>query len=245
MILISTVLKNIKIFFKKSLATLLVVDFYDISKKICLFFKRCFLFGVKQYLKFNIILIYIFSEYSVFYLFYLFLVMYGSYGGRETGFETSHYTGFFITSYLLGTSIEIFLICKIASTRKFLDNLLGKEYIISYLEKHAFTLPVVKFVLPIIATGVTEIATTSFAFDKAIKAITSVKDNYDRAEPGPPSDWDSKTKEKYRSDMAEVRKAHKTELVTTVADSDTTKAIVKGVSSAASNVVKYIFGKNK
>jgi len=134
------------------------------------------------------------------------------------------------------------LICKIASTRKFLDNLLGKEYVISYLEKHAFTLPVVKFVLPIIAAGVTEIATTSFAFDKA---ITSVKDNYDRAEPGPPSDWDSKTKEKYRSDMAEVRKTHKTGLVTTVADSDTTKAIVKGVSSAASNVVKYIFGKNK
>ena len=107
------------------------------SSKIFLLLKNCFLFLIRIYFKFNILLLHLFSENHFLYLVYMFLVVYGLYDCKSHDVECtlSHDIAFIIVLYFLAASAWIYMICNIPLTRKYLDNLVGKDYVIKYLGK--------------------------------------------------------------------------------------------------------------
>ena len=128
------ILQKLKNLIKQILIQIKSIRIIHFKKTLSLqIFKKFILFIIAIYFKFQIRLVYLFMTSSSFYLLYIYLVAYGLYGGSISGYNNTHLVAFCIVFYLIGTIIELYILCKIPMTRKFLDNLLTKQYIIKYL----------------------------------------------------------------------------------------------------------------
>ena len=83
---------------------------------------------------------------------------------------------FFFVLFTLGLAMETFVLVKIPLTRRFLDQLLGKEFIIDHLGKHTATTTLFKALGPIILFG----AANEMAKEMEFKRNWDAAENYER-----------------------------------------------------------------
>ena len=113
------------------------------------------------YLKFNIRLTHFFIETKIGYSFFLFSTLYGLFGCSSA--ETCHVTHALATLlvlYIMSTVAELWFLVKIPFTRKILDQLLTKEYILKYMGEHSYTKAAFKTFLTVIGAVALESGTS-------------------------------------------------------------------------------------
>jgi len=111
-------------------------------------------------LKFNIRLLHFFGKTKIGYSFYLFAVLYGLFGcSNSENCHDSHIFATFFVLYIISTAIEIWFLVKIPFTRKILDELLTKEYILKYLSEYTASKLVLSFVSSAVGAVILESGT--------------------------------------------------------------------------------------
>ena len=102
-------------------------------------------FTATLYLKVNIRLIHFFIETKIGFSLFLFLMIYGLFGCTNSeNCKLSHALALYFILYLMSTIVEFWFLVKIPFTRKILDELLTKAYIVKYLGEHTLTKTTVK-----------------------------------------------------------------------------------------------------
>ena len=120
---------------------------------------------------------------------YIFLVFYSLYGGTgDGGHTTSHKIAYYIVIYLMGGSLDLYILCKIRITRTWLENLLGKDYIINY--KVDFNRQLLKFWSVPFVFKACDIATLGFAHKQMVVEIDILHREYDQIYGSDPQKWD-------------------------------------------------------
>ena len=121
----------------------MLFNFLKNLMQICWFIIKPFMrFTVIFYLKFNIILIHFFIETKIGYSLYFFCLLYGLFGCSDTQDSSCHVSNVLATLlvlYIMSTIVELWFLVKIPFTRKMLDNLLTKEYVLKDLNDHTLS----------------------------------------------------------------------------------------------------------
>ena len=139
---------------------------YKFPQLIKFIFEYC----LKVYFKFHIRLVHFFIETKVGFLFYVFCVFYGFFGHNQTPVPASNFFAALFALYILESSIELWILVKIPFSRKFLEKLLTRQYIIRYLGENIGSKIVSKAATIIVSTAAVESGT------KYIEAVIN-KDN--------------------------------------------------------------------
>lgn len=236
-------LTNFKNFIKTISTWIQTIKFDDLKNyinKFYLFLKNTSLKILKIYFKFTIRLVHFFTENTLAYLLYIFLIAYGCYGGRDTNvYEPSHFIAFFIVLYLWGSAFELYVLCKIPKTRRFLDNLVTKEYVTKYLGEHTSSKLLLKYSVPMIALGSLEVFTAREAFNAN---TAQLNDTYDKTHGADGEKWDAKTKAAYHKEAGRIRDTRQG-IVTHMVNSEQTKSLINGISSTAKETINAFFGR--
>lgn len=211
-------------------------NFLVFIKESYFFIKKCYLVLCKWYLKAHIRTLYFITEKTLPYCLYLFIMFYCLYGGRDTGvFKTSHYVSLFFVMYIIGSSFQIYLLCKIPLTRRFLDNLLTKEYVFKYLGHHSGTIQAMKLGAPILAAGAVEAATAGYALHRNIEVVREAH----HAMNGPdPQQWPPEARERYINAVEKVRAESRHGLMTHAMNNDKTVAVTEAVTGSIGGVAE-------
>ncbi len=90
----------------------------------------------KIYFSIDIKLIYFFSDTLPGYLFYLFCIFYGFFGCTGENCTITHSLAAIFVVIMIGLVIQTYILVKIPFTRKYLENLVGKDYLEKYLGKY-------------------------------------------------------------------------------------------------------------
>ena len=176
---------------KKKMIFLKFAPIFTVIKKVLLFIMTWFF-------KFEIKLLHIVFDNTICYLFYTFLVCYSFYGLDENMERTfTHHLASLIITYLIFSSIFIYLTCKIPFTRKFLDNLITPEYVVKHLGEYTSTRQIVKAVSVITGIGVLEIATEHASHQKMIERRDLMTKSYENIHGHEPEKWGNGTKKDY------------------------------------------------
>ncbi len=131
-------MKKIKILLTKLFAT----------KKI-LVAKKLFFFYLKNLFKFKIALVYFFIQTLIGYLIFNFLALYFFFGFVEAG-KTSNFTAFFVIALVESFSLELYLINKFASAKKWVEMLINDDaFILKYFNKSQTRNNVLKAYFPV------------------------------------------------------------------------------------------------
>ena len=121
----------------------MLFNFLKNLMQICWFIIKPFMrFTVIFYLKFNIRLIRFFIETKIGYSLYFFCLLYGLFGCSDTQDSSCHVSNVLATLlvlYIMSTIVELWFLVKIPFTRKMLDNLLTKEYVLKDLNDHTLS----------------------------------------------------------------------------------------------------------
>ena len=126
-------IEKLKMLIKQAFIKIKTATVKDFRKTLSLeILKKFFLLILAIYLKINIRILHLFINSFLSYLVYIFLVAYSLYGVKGSDCNNTHVVSIFITSYFVITSVKLYVLCKVPVTRKFLDDLLTKEYIIKY-----------------------------------------------------------------------------------------------------------------
>jgi len=118
-------------------------------------------FYVTLYFKLTIRLVHFFSKTYVGYSIYIFCFFYGFFGCHGTTCGLSHSLAGYFTFLMISLAFEIWILVKIPATRKFLDQLVGADYIIKYLGKFTGSISMLRYISPIVAVAVAEGLTQS------------------------------------------------------------------------------------
>lgn len=87
-----------------------------------------------QWIKLQIKLLYFLTQNLFVYFIYIVLVMYCIFGPRGSEQETWSYTIIlFLVTYLMGTSLQLYIILKVPKLKNFFILMLGKQFIKIYL----------------------------------------------------------------------------------------------------------------
>ena len=235
------IIENCKNFLKNSALLVKKIVFYDL--KLFFYIKKCCSFIFKLYFKVNIRLLHFITENMFGYLVYLFVMVYGTYGGRDTGvYETSHYISLFITMYLLGQAVELYVLCKIPFTRKLLDNLLTKEYILKYLGEHTMSKLFLKMAVPLVGTAAIEVYTAEQSLERNSDAVKKV---YTLCHGDDAREWPPKIKKEFTEENKQIRSDSKNGIITHTINSEKTKSVTHTVATTIKDTAKAIFGKDK
>lgn len=157
------------------------------------------------------------TEYKFFYIFYLLLVFYVVFSASYGKIEISCLIALCVTSYLGTASLLIYSICKIPLTRQFLDNLLGRNFviIIKYLGLFTATKQAVKIVVPFAAVGVLDLVNDSESTYKASLNSDWCTDIYKQSYGVDRIRWPDKIKEEYIKEIASIQSDNPAGLVRT------------------------------
>ena len=167
------------------------------SNKTFLLFRKINLFLFKNYIKFNVRLLYIVSEKPILYFIYIFLVAYTFFGCNGTVECTaSHHISFFLVGYLMSHSAEIYLLYRFERTRNFLYSLVGKEFLLKYLGDHTFSKQLVKYWAVLWGLTLIKIITIDYGLTE-LKHNEKIIDGIFEEAYGDRSQWNDETKAKY------------------------------------------------
>ena len=213
-----------------------------------LFLRIFFLFVIKIYLKFHIRLSDLITENTFGYLVYLFVTIYAFYGGKSNGcYKISHFIAFCCILYLGITILQIFILCEIKCTRKFLDNLLTEKYTIKYLGPDSKSDFSVRFFILILVIFTLEILTKQYNFIQDAIALTDI---YYGAYGTDDLNWAEEVKQAYRNEMDKVILHNKHGFVTFILntyimDTEQIKTLVGVLFSNLNDAAKILFNKTK
>ncbi len=93
----------------------------------------------KLYLKLHIPLIYFLIETKFGYSFYFFLILYGFFSCNGINCHAANTFAAFFVLYIIQSAFELLMLFKIPFTRKILEDLLTKKYILSYFNEYTLT----------------------------------------------------------------------------------------------------------
>lgn len=132
---------------------------------IKLFFNKYLYYNklyIKYYLIFQLKVIWIFTETFLGYAIYLFCIFYGVSGLSSQNNEALKACCIIFAIYVAGSVVQWYILVKIPSTKKFLENFIGKNVIISHLGDYVGSRAVVKGVMtlgPFVGIATAEIVT--------------------------------------------------------------------------------------
>jgi hypothetical protein len=151
-------------------------------QNILLFVKKNFFKLFKLSMIFDIKLIYYFSSFFPGYLFYLFCIFYGFFGCSGENCHVTHGLACGFALFMVGLVIQTYLLLKIPYTRNFLENLIGKSYLIKYLGEYTGSEAVVKitkYVAPALTTLLIDMVTATTEENRYMRAAKQVQINFD------------------------------------------------------------------
>ncbi len=111
---------------------------------------------LKLYLTTIIKSLYVLTENTIVYGVYVFVVLCTFYGDADTNL---HFIFSIIVFFVFANSFLVLVLCKIPFLRDFLDNLLGKQFVLDYLGEYSGLKRFVKASVPIVAATVADIVT--------------------------------------------------------------------------------------
>lgn len=158
--------------------------------------KKFFLAFLRNYFKFHIRLLYAVSGSKVLYSIYIFLMTYSIFGCKgNVDCNISHYVALLIALYVMGTSIELYILCYISRTRIFLDNLVGKDSIIKY--KAASTRQFLKIYSVVFVLTACDIITAQFEQALILQKAHLIDSEYFELYGSDGQAWDKQIGEEY------------------------------------------------
>lgn len=142
----------------------------------------------KYYFKFQLKLIWFFTDTVIGYCFYLFCVIYGISGMSSNSHGVLKAWCFIFALIIAGLTIQTYIALKIPSTKMFLENWIGKEYIVAHLGEYTtsrFLIKTLSTVSPIlmgtIAEGVTKAQDASINLKCADEHMIRMHANHEKS----------------------------------------------------------------
>lgn len=133
------------------------------------FFILCFnlnVFYLRNYLKFQLKVIWTFTDTFPGYLIFLFCTFYGVSGLHSQSNEILKAWCMLFVIFIAGSTLQWYILIKLPSTKKLLENFVGKEFIISHLGEYTGSKALIKVaatLTPVFLTVGSEVLTNAHA----------------------------------------------------------------------------------
>lgn len=158
--------------------------------------KNNLVFVLGEFTKLKMKLVHLITENSFLYFLYIFLVLYSVFRWREIGECTlSDKITFFIVIYLMGSSLEIYIISKMPITKKFLILLVGKKFAITYIPT-SFK-QVLKYLSLLVSLTVCELVTQQISHNWEVHQLEALRNAYDKLYGLDRVNWDPEIKTQF------------------------------------------------
>lgn len=138
---------------------------------------------IKFFFVIDLKLIYFFSDTLVGYIFYIFCIFYGFFGCTNDNCNITHSLAAIFVVFMIGLTIQTYVLVKIPFTREYLKNLLGKDFLEKYLGKYTgfwALVKIVKYVVPAVGLVAAETITANQQSEKFLNAAKSTEKNFYR-----------------------------------------------------------------
>lgn len=203
----------------------------------------------KYFTMVEIITLYFFAYTFIGYCISIFCFFYGFFGCLGNDCNITHFLSAMLVITALSISLQTYIVLKIPSSRKYMEFLVGKEFLESYLGKYVSTAAATglsKMALPVLCAGVIEVATITTGEYFKNYNIDKTRQRYynDLANHNQSSDMNSKAYKKLTQECRKIAKKPVHGVLTQGLHNEKLKTIAQSTAESASSVFKVIFGKS-
>lgn len=213
---------------------------FPFLKKILSTGQNFLFFFLKIILKSDIFVIYFFTNTFIGYCIYIFCLFYGFFGCFDGNCDMSNFYATMLVIVVFSTTLQTYILLKIPSSRKFVELIVGNDFIESYLGKYSGSTAasMAKVATPVLVAAAAEMSTSWHAEVQRDNAVQGIRDQFydDYKRIGRQVDLSSKDFKQMKHDTMHLMKQKPHGIITQGMKSESFKNIVDKVSSTTSSI---------